>query len=83
MCAVVALHHDVTKLALSLLDIFFPKEELGKSLVTPMNGRELLDPHIVDHGPVTSFHRCLPVTGVATSVVCVCVCVCVCGGGGG
>ena len=35
-------------MALALLDVFFTKEQLGRSLVTNKDGRDLLDPNIIE-----------------------------------
>ena len=37
-----------TKLALTLLDVFFTREKLAKSLCTRWEGREQLDPMIIE-----------------------------------
>lgn len=39
---------DSTKLALGLLDIFFTKDKLSRSLCTKWDGREQLDPDIIE-----------------------------------
>lgn len=46
--AVEGLSADPTKMALALLDVFFTKEQLGRSLVTNKDGRDLLDPNIIE-----------------------------------
>lgn len=46
--AVEAMNKEPTKFALSLVDVFFSKETLAKSLVTQKDGRERLDPDIIE-----------------------------------
>lgn len=41
-------HKPAKKMALSLLDVFFSKETLAKSLCTPWQDRDLLDQNVIN-----------------------------------
>lgn len=46
--AVEALQKAPTKFALALMDVLFTKEKMVKSLVTKKEGRDLLEPSIIE-----------------------------------
>lgn len=46
--AVEALNKEATKFTLALLDVFFSKETLSRSLVTRKEGRDLLNPDVIE-----------------------------------
>ena len=86
--AVEALNKEATKFALALLDVFFSKETLCRSLATRKEGRDLLNPDVVEgiRRKTSSVCACLRACicmivyeRCAHNIICKCMCTCVMG----